>query len=330
MVTKINDVAKKAGVTIGTVSKVLNNYSSVSKETKQKVLDAVRELNYIPNTIASALSSKSSNRVAVYIYINDQRQAIDEINMQYLQGAFSIANEVGLNIITVFNHTVTNMDADELIQYLKSQGIIGLLVFGLNKEDKIIHEIIKREIFYSVVIDAPIFNKKTTSVSVDHFNGQYEVAKRIIENNNIKSILYLAGKLNGYVTDQRLEGIKKLQKDFNLNLTIKFCDFSEKKAYEETLSNQSEHDAIVCASDLMAIGAKHALQSLKVNKTVCGYDGITLLGYAGENILTCKQNFYAIAQTAILEMKKLMNLNEGTQVLLGYEILKITYDKVIF
>ncbi len=330
MVTTINDVAKKAGVTIGTVSKVLNNYTNVSKETRLKVLEAVRELNYIPNTIASALSSKTSNRVAVYIYINDQRQAIDEINMQYLQGSFSVANKVNLNIITVFNHTVASLDSDELIQYFRSQGITGLLVFGLNKEDKIIHEIIKREIFYTVVVDAPIFNNKTTSVSVDHFNGQYEVAKKIIQDKKIKDVLYLAGKLNGYVTDQRLEGIKKLQTEMKFNLTIKFCDFSEKKAYDETVKNGRMFDAVVCASDLMAIGASHALQNINHDIPVCGYDGITLLGYAGNNILTCKQNFYAVAQTAVLEMKKLLNKQAGTQVLLGYEILKITYDKVIF
>lgn len=106
MATTINDVAKKAGVTIGTVSKVLNNYNNISEKTKQKVLQAAQELNYFPNKIASALASKNSNRVALYLYINDQRQAIDEINMQYLLGAFKAAKEENLDIITIFNHTL--------------------------------------------------------------------------------------------------------------------------------------------------------------------------------------------------------------------------------
>ena len=139
MVATINDVADKAGVSIGTVSKVLNNYSNVSKETREKVLKAAKELNYVPNTIASALSSKNNTRVAVYVYINDQRQAIDEINMQYLQGSFTMASTVGLNVITVFNYSVSNLNVDELIQYFNAQGISGILVFGLNKEDHIIH-----------------------------------------------------------------------------------------------------------------------------------------------------------------------------------------------
>ncbi len=330
MVATINDVADKAGVSIGTVSKVLNNYSNVSKETREKVLKAAKELNYVPNTIASALSSKNNTRVAVYVYINDQRQAIDEINMQYLQGSFTMASTVGLNVITVFNYSVSNLNVDELIQYFNAQGISGILVFGLNKEDHIIHEIINRQIFNMVVVDAPIFNQKTSSVSVDHLNGQYEVAKQAFLDKNINNVLYLAGKQNGYVTDQRIDGIKKLQKEQGFTLQIEHCEFSEKKAYEVTLSKAKDFDAIVCASDLMAIGANNALKKMGMPKVCCGYDGITLMGYVGDNMLTCKQNFFSVAQTAVNEMKKLMNHEQGRQLLLGYEILSISYESVIF
>ena len=58
----IKDVAKHAGVAISTVSKVLNNYPNVSEETKKKVNEAVTELNFVPNSVAAALSSKQSGR----------------------------------------------------------------------------------------------------------------------------------------------------------------------------------------------------------------------------------------------------------------------------
>ena len=83
----IRDVAKHAGVAISTVSKVLNHYPNVSEETKEKVNLAIKELNFVPNTIAAALSSKQSGRVALIMNLNTQTQAIDEIGMQYLQGA---------------------------------------------------------------------------------------------------------------------------------------------------------------------------------------------------------------------------------------------------
>ena len=61
----IKDVAKQAGVAISTVSKVLNNYPNVSEATKKKVNRAVAELNFVPNSVAAALSSKQSGRVAL-------------------------------------------------------------------------------------------------------------------------------------------------------------------------------------------------------------------------------------------------------------------------
>ena len=94
---KIKDVADQAGVAISTVSKVLRNYSKISKETREKVMKAVKELNYVPNTMASALSSKISNRVAFYICITD-KQTIDEIYMENLLGAFKGAEEQGFDI----------------------------------------------------------------------------------------------------------------------------------------------------------------------------------------------------------------------------------------
>ncbi|MDE7287217.1 MAG: LacI family transcriptional regulator, partial [Lachnospiraceae bacterium] len=82
----IKDVAKHAGVAISTVSKVLNNYPNVSEETKIKVNKAVEELNFVPNSVAAALSSKKAGRVALFVNLNAQTQAIDEIDMQYIQG----------------------------------------------------------------------------------------------------------------------------------------------------------------------------------------------------------------------------------------------------
>ncbi len=80
----IRDVAKEAGVAISTVSKVLNNYPNVSEATKKKVMEAVEHLNFVPNQVAAALSSKRSGRIALLLKLNMKTQAIDEIDMQYI------------------------------------------------------------------------------------------------------------------------------------------------------------------------------------------------------------------------------------------------------
>lgn len=329
MTVSINDVAKRAGVAVSTVSKVLKNYPNISEATKNKVLEAVDELNYVPNSIASALSSKNNRRVALIIFINNQRQAIDEINMQYLFGAFEKSKELNLEIITIFSNVFENMDEHELLQYLRSQSITGIIIYSLSKDHTKFLSIIKKEIFNVVVVDAPIYNNKTSSVMVDHLNGQYDVAKKTISEIDCKSVLYIAGGREGYVTELRLKGIMQLRDEIGFDLEIEYCDFSEKKAYNVVLEKGDNFDAIVCASDLMAIGAVNALKKLDVFHLVCGYDGITLLGYIPFLMNTVKQDFFHVSQIALEEMQRLLDGNEGREVVVDYEIKDISYEEVI-
>lgn len=328
MISTIKEVAERAGVSISTVSKVLKNYSNISEDTRQKVLKAVKELNYIPNTTASNLSSKNKDKVALYICINDMKQAVDEINMLYLQGAFAMANINHLELVTIFNQMVSSMSAQELTSYLAAQGITGIIIYGLNKEDYKILQLIEQQRFNICVIDAPITNDKTSSVMIDHMKGQYDVAKAIIEPEYTRKVLYLAGKRNGYVTDMRIQGIMQLQKELGFELNIQYAEFSEKLAYDLTLRYGSDVDTVVCASDLMAIGALNALIKMNIYRKCCGFDGITLMRYAGKGMLTCKQDFYDISRHAIAEMERLLSGGNGRSVILDHQIVSIRYEDI--
>lgn len=325
----IKDVAAKSGVAISTVSKVLNNYPYVSEETKAKVRSAIHELNYVPNTIAAALSSKQSGRAALLITMNSQTQAIDEITMQYLSGAISKALELNVEIVTFFQSMISHMSAEEITRYLKSQGFDGLLIFGMNKDDIYLHQLVESQEFCSVVIDAPITNEKTSCVSIDNRSGQYEVAKKTILENTCKRVLYIAGKRNAYVTDERLEAMNKLKTDLGLTLMIRNGDFSEKKAREIAFRYAQNKDVVVCGSDLMAIGAMNALTEMDIFRPVCGFDGVTLMGYVGKQMNTVRQDFANIAANAVVELKRLFDGEKGRRVILPYELVKMYYKDII-
>lgn len=329
MVVSINDVAKKAGVAVSTVSKVLNNYPNVSEETKRKVNEAVKELNYVPNLIASALSSKNNRRIALVVFINNQRQAIDEINMQYLFGAFNKAKELGLEVVPIFSSIIEGLDEDELIRYFNSLSVSGIIIYSLTNTHYAFLDIIEKQLFNIVVVDAPLYNEKTSSVMVDHYRGQYDVAKESLDKVFCTKMLYLAGGRDGFVTQMRLKGIMELRDEYGFDLEIEYADFSEKKAYQIVSEKGEEYDIIVCASDLMAIGAVHALQEQDIFRPVCGYDGITLLGYIGFAINTVKQDFYQVSAMAVEEMNGLLSGKEGRAVLADYTLCRIDYKDVI-
>lgn len=325
----IKDVAKQAGVAISTVSKVLNNYPNVSEETKRKVNQAVEELNFVPNSVAAALSSKQSGRVALILNLNNVSQAVDEINMQYMAGTIGQAVDMNLDVITVFYSMLKNKSIEEVIRYLQSQSITGLIIFGMSKEDKVLHRLIEARIFKIVVVDAPIINEVTSSIWVDQEKAQYDVAKKTVMENRSKSILYLAGKKNGYVTDERLKGIRRLAQEQNLPLLVRNGEFSELQARNLTFRYAKNKDVVVCASDLMAIGAMKALTEMDIFRPVCGFDGITLMGYAGKQMNTVRQNFKRIASEAVKELKRLLEGGEGQQIVLDYELVRMKYMDII-
>lgn len=325
----IKDVAKRAGVAISTVSKVLNHYPNVSEETKRKVNEAVEELNFVPNSVAAALSSKQSGRVAILLNLDNASQAVDEINMQYLAGAIKQAVEMNLDVITVFFSMVRKMSLEELVRYLQSQSITGLIIFCMSKDDKVLHSLIASEIFKIVTVDAPIINAATSCVWIHQEKAQYEVAKKTVIENGSKSILYLAGKKNGYVTEERLKGIKRLAEEMKLPLLIRNGNFSELEARKHTFKYAKNKAAIVCASDLMAIGAMKALIEMDIFRPVCGFDGITLMGYAGKQMNTVRQDFTNVAAQAVIELKRLLDGGCGEEIVLGYELVRMQYLDII-
>lgn len=325
----IKDVAKHAGVAISTVSKVLNHYPNVSEETKKKVNQAVEELNFVPNSVAAALSSKQSGRVALLLNLNTRTQAIDEIVMQYISGAINRAMEMGLDVITFFFSMFENKSVEEMTRYLKAQSIHGIIIYGMSKEDKVLQKLISLQEFKAVLVDSPICNPNTSYVWVAQEQAQYDVAKKTITENPCKRVLYIAGKRNGYVTEERLKGIKRLSEDMDLGLLIKYGEFSELQARNIAFKHAKNKDVIVCASDLMAIGAMRALMEMDIFRPVCGFDGITLMGYAGKQMNTVRQNFAGVSAAAVEEVHYLMSGGKGRNRTLGYTIERMKYLDII-
>lgn len=325
----IKDVAKHAGVAISTVSKVLNNYPNVSEETKQRVNRAVEELNFVPNSVAAALSSKQAGRVALLVNVNMKTSAVDEINMQHITGALNRAMELSLDAITLFSFMYQNMTVDELIRYLKSQSITGIIIYGMSKEDKVLHKLVAAQEFKCVVVNAPLVNESTSSVGIDDRKAQYDVARKTIEENRCKRVLYIAGKRNGYVTDERLLGMEQLASELGLTMLVRNGEFSELQARNITMKYAKNKDVVVCASDLMAIGAMKALIEMDIFRPVCGFDGIVLMGYVGKQMNTVCQNFAEVSRNAMEELHALLGGAQGRKMVLPHSLARMKYEDII-
>ncbi len=325
----IRDVAREAGVAISTVSKVLNHYPNVREETKEKVNAAIAELGFVPNTIAAALSSKKTGRIALVLDVNRHAQTVDEIPMQYIIGAINRAKEKGMDIITVFFTMIAEMSVDEMVRYFQSQSIEGLIICGLSKDDIMLRRLVDGGKFKCVLIDAPRVDENTSSIHVDNERAQYEVAKKFLEGKPYKKILYLSGKKNGYVSEERLIGVNRLAQELGLSVLVRTGNFSELEARKLTMQYAAGKDAIICASDLMAIGAMKALIDMDIYRPVCGFDGVSLMGYAGKQMHTVRQDFQKIAASAVEELSRLMEGGSGQDIVVPHKLIRIKYLDVI-
>ncbi len=329
----IRDVAKEAGVSISTVSKVLNNYPNVRDKTKERVNKAIERLGFVPNSIASALSSKRSGRVALVLDVDRNAQAVDEIPMQYMIGAINRAKELGMDIITVFTAMLSEMSAEEMTRYFQSQSIEGLIICSLSAKDEAFRRLIQSGKFKSVLINALGVDENTSSLHIDNQKAQYEVAKKFLLESSAfcraKRILYISGKKDGYVSEERLKGMERLAQEFGLTLLVRMGHFSELEARKLTMQYAAHRDAIICASDLMAIGAMKALIDMDIYRPVCGFDGINLMGYAGKQMHTVGQDFKKTAACAVEEAARLLGGEKGREVVLPHKLMRIKYLDVI-
>ena len=170
--SSIKDVAKRAGVAISTVSKVQNGYNGVSEDTKKKVNEAIAELNFTPNAVAAALSSKQSARVAILLNLTEKNEAVDEIDLQYLAGAIHRARGLKLDVITLFFSMLEDKEPQEVINYLKAQNVEGIIIYRMSRQDRLIQEVIESGSFKAVVMSAPFWNENTSSVCIDQKRAQ--------------------------------------------------------------------------------------------------------------------------------------------------------------
>ncbi len=325
----IKDVAKEAGVAISTVSKVLNGYSGVSEKTKKKVEKAIQELNFVPNSIASALSSKKTGRIALLVNLPTQTNAIDEIDMQYLTGAIHMAQEEHLDLITIFFSMLKGKTVKEIIRYFQAQSIEGIIIYGMSQNDRVLWGLIEAEAFKMVLVDVPWHTASVSCIGVDQKKAQMDVARKTILENDSKKILYIAGKKNSYSARERLEGIEELAKELDLKLLVRYGDFSERKARNLTFQYAKNKDVIVCSSDLMAIGAMRALIEMDIFRPVCGFDGLVLMGYAGKQMNTVQQNFADISAAAVKEIQYLLKGGEGRKVVMPHTLKRMKYLDII-
>jgi len=300
----IRDVAKRAGVGLGTVSRVINDSPQVSRETRQRVLETIKTLNYIPNPTARRLSLGKTLMIAVIVPFFTRPSVIER-----LRGVEHNLAESEYDL-TIYN-VETVKRRDECIRSIpRREYADGVLIFSLSPRDEDIPYLQKADVPV-VLVDAN--HPRLTSLNrliVDDVAGGRKATEYLI-NLGHRKIGYISDLLdnpfNFTSSKDRFIGYREALSKAGIPFNPKYHLSSEHGRYEahrlakEMLSSDEPPSAIFASSDTQALGVLEAARELGLrvpdDLSVMGYDDIEIAEFLG--LTTIRQLLYESGQRGV-------------------------------
>jgi DNA-binding LacI/PurR family transcriptional regulator len=294
----IRDIAKMAGVSTATVSKVLNNYKEVSNATKARILKIVEEVGYIPNSNARALSTKRSWLIGI-VYSECLNIGLEHNYFSGLLEAFKREIEaMGFEVVFISGYG---------IGYLKRcqvRNVDGVFVVAADISDPGLQALFDSDI-KCVTTDVPY--KSVPLIYSDNRMGSRQAISHLYDLGH-RRIAHIAGPAGSVAGKERLEGYRQGLEEHGLAydplLVVEAGDFGSSEGYA-CMNRLFELDdiptAVYVICDLSAVGAMHAIKEhqLEVGAdiSVIGFDDIELAYHIHPSLTTIKQDRKRIGKT---------------------------------
>jgi DNA-binding LacI/PurR family transcriptional regulator len=291
----IRDVARHAGVGVGTVSRVLNDSPLVSEETRQKVLAAIHNLDYSPSSVARRLSRGKSMAVAVVAPFFTRRSYVER-----LQGIENVLSTAGYDLILYNVETVARRD--ECLRALpRGERLDGLIILSLTPRDD---EVTRFHMLgvSAVLIDA--YHESLTTVQVNDANGGKQATQHLIDLGH-QRIAYVGETLDDnpfrfQPIRDRFEGYRQALREASIPFRSEYHQQGKygwreaRRMARELLQLPEPPTAIFAYSDTMAFGVLEAAQQCAIrvpdDLSVIGFDDVEIAQYF--QLTTVRQPLY--------------------------------------
>ena len=291
----LDQVAARAGVGRGTVSRVINGSSQVSESTRQAVLAAVTELGYVPNLAARALVTRRTDAVALVVSESEDRLFGEPFFAGVVRGISAGVTAAGRQLVLALT---AGQDGERPIErYLTPQHVDGVLLLSLHGDDPLPRQL--RERGLPVVLGGrPAGGYSGAYVDVDNAGGARAGVAHLLERGR-RRIATITGPLDMMAGQDRLAGYRTALADTGMSVEeslVESGDFSEasgQQAMRTLLAREPELDAVFAANDLMAVGAMRALKEagrrVPDDVAVVGFDDSPLSRVTDPPLSTVRQ-----------------------------------------
>jgi len=275
----LKDVAEKAGVAPSTVSRVINDSSRISDQTKNKVRKIMDEIGYHPNINARNLVKQRSHNLGLLIPYSTEEAFADTFYSEILRGIGSLAHSKGFNLLLL---TCSGEEEEKktVLDAVKGKQIDGVLLLRAKKDDELIDELTKIN-FPFVIVGRPEVEDKYYWVNNDNLKASERIVDYLI-NKGHKNIAVILGDDNYTVNEDRLQGyINSFHKN-NLKINQDLIAQSKKINYhniymlvQKMVKEHSEITAFYGLSDTMAYTIMQAINDLNIKIP----DEISIVGF---------------------------------------------------
>lgn len=287
----IFDVAKKAGVSIGTVSRVINNRDRVRPETRERILQAMRELNFHANASAQALASQQTETIGLVI-----PQVNDPFFFGVVRGVEDTVSAAGYSLLIVSQPPQTTNN--HYMRLFRRGHVDAMIVAAVDVPPSDVADIATRVPIIFIQQEGP---KDVPAVLADNYGGACEITTHLLDH-GYRRIAYITGTDRTPDNGQRLRGVRDSLAARGLSLPARFIvqgDYlrgSGRAAMRKLLTFEERPDAVFAANDQMAADAILAAQEqgLRVpgDIAITGFDDVPMASYMSPALTTVHQPIY--------------------------------------
>jgi len=302
----LKDVAKKAGVAPSTVSRVINDSSRISEETKFKVRKIMDEIGYHPNINARNLVKQRSHNLGLVIPYSTEEAFADPFYSEILRGIGVLAHSKGFNLLLL----TSNGEEEEkktVLNAVRGKQIDGVLLLRAKKEDELIDELTKIN-FPFVIVGRPEEKDKYYWVNNDNITASEKVVDYLIKNGHRK-IAMIIGDDNYIMNNDRLEGYKRSFKKnglkINNDLILKSDNTDNQNIYmlsQQMIKEHPEITAFYGMSDTMAYTIMQAMNDMNVkipdDISIVGFNNNPMSKIVSPPLTTVDINIYLLGNKA--------------------------------
>ena len=280
----ISEIAKLAGVSKATVSRILNNSEHVSDETREKVLRIIHENNYEPSSLAKGLTKNENSTIGVIIPEID-----NEFFSAVLSGIKEVVDQHNLSMICCDTNNNTNREAKAL-RTLSQQRVRGVIITPAEEGNEELRKALQTLKIPIVVLDRHINNSLWDGVYYDNFNGAYAATEVLVKEGYTK-IGVITGDLSLKIARDRFEGFQGALLDAGLQIDKRYVwygDFSVETAYQlsaQMFKSGQYPEAILTSNNRTTMGFLKAARehSIRIGRDIAliGIDHVSLLNDIG-------------------------------------------------